>query len=143
LLIVRIRQIEWKGIYFIIKITFLNQSREVLFKAFIQILIFFAYFEYFWTKKLKLRCDSRFQRALLHAVAFAKKLPKEITLIWANQRNNFENATACSKRTLKTTVATQLKKMKSHCWIWELWWARHLIDKAEINSSCFSCCYCC
>jgi len=28
--------------------------------------------------------------------------------LWANQRNYFENATACSKRTLKTTVATQL-----------------------------------
>jgi len=34
---------------------------------------------------------------------------KEITLVWANQGNYFENATACSKRTLKTTVATQLK----------------------------------
>jgi len=34
---------------------------------------------------------------------------KVITLVWANQRNYFENATACSKRTLKTTVTTQLK----------------------------------
>jgi len=30
------------------------------------------------------------------------------TLIGSNQGNFFENATACSKRTLKTTVATQL-----------------------------------
>jgi len=29
-------------------------------------------------------------------------------LIGSNQGNFFENATACSKRTLKTTVATQL-----------------------------------
>ncbi len=33
---------------------------------------------------------------------------KEITLVVSNQGNYFENATACSKRTLKTTVATQL-----------------------------------
>jgi len=31
-----------------------------------------------------------------------------ITSVWANQGNYFENATACSKPTLKTTVATQL-----------------------------------
>jgi len=30
--------------------------------------------------------------------------------IVSNQDNYFENATACSKRTLKTTVATQLKQ---------------------------------
>jgi hypothetical protein len=30
-------------------------------------------------------------------------------LIGSNQGNFFENAIACSKRTLKTTVATQLK----------------------------------
>jgi hypothetical protein len=30
-------------------------------------------------------------------------------LIGSNQGNYFENATACSKRTLETTVATQLK----------------------------------
>jgi hypothetical protein len=29
-------------------------------------------------------------------------------LIVSNQGNYFENATACSKRTLKTTVATEL-----------------------------------
>ncbi len=33
---------------------------------------------------------------------------KEIALVGSNQGNYFENATACSKRTLKTTVATQL-----------------------------------
>jgi len=33
---------------------------------------------------------------------------KEITLVGLNQGNYFENATACSKRTLKTTVTTQL-----------------------------------
>jgi len=30
-------------------------------------------------------------------------------LVGSNQRNYFENANACSKRMLKTTVATQLK----------------------------------
>jgi hypothetical protein len=30
-------------------------------------------------------------------------------LVGSNQRNYFENTNACSKRTLKTTVATQLK----------------------------------
>jgi len=34
---------------------------------------------------------------------------KVITLIGSNQGNFFENGTAFSKRTLKTTVATQLK----------------------------------
>ncbi len=34
---------------------------------------------------------------------------KVITLVWANQGNYFENANACSKCTMKTTVATQLK----------------------------------
>jgi len=33
---------------------------------------------------------------------------KEITLVDSNQGNYIENATACSKRTLKTRVATQL-----------------------------------
>jgi len=32
---------------------------------------------------------------------------KEFTLVGSNQGNYFENETACSKRTLKTTVATQ------------------------------------
>jgi len=42
---------------------------------------------------------------LLHAFAFYKV----IALVGANQGNYFENATACSKRTLKTTVTTQLQ----------------------------------
>jgi len=45
---------------------------------------------------------------LLHAVAIFKV----ITLIGSNQGNYFENATACSNRTLKTTVATELKEQK-------------------------------
>ncbi len=54
---------------------------------------------------LKLSCDSRFQCAFtLWCCTF-----KVITLGWANQVNYFINANACSKRTLKKTVATQLK----------------------------------
>jgi len=34
---------------------------------------------------------------------------KVITLVWANQRNFFENATTCSKRMRKTLNAMQLK----------------------------------
>jgi len=48
---------------------------------------------------------SRFQRAFTACVCVFK----EITLVDSNQGNYFENATACSKRTLKMTVATQLK----------------------------------
>jgi len=55
---------------------------------------------------LKLRCDERFT----HAFTACGRVFKVITLVWANQGNFFENATACSKRTLKTTVATQLKR---------------------------------
>jgi len=36
---------------------------------------------------------------------------KEIMLAGSNPGNYFENATACSKRTLKTTVATQLYQL--------------------------------
>ncbi len=54
---------------------------------------------------LKLLCNSRFQRAFTACSCIFKV----ITLIGSNQGNYFENATACSKRTLKTTVATQLK----------------------------------
>jgi len=54
---------------------------------------------------LKLRCDSRFQRAFTACSCVFKV----ITLIWVNQRNFFENTTACSKRMRKTLVATQLK----------------------------------
>jgi hypothetical protein len=52
----------------------------------------------------KLRCDTRFQRAFTACSCVFEV----ITLISASQRNYFENATACSKRTLKMPVATQL-----------------------------------
>jgi hypothetical protein len=52
----------------------------------------------------KLRCDERFT----HAFTACGCVFKEITLVGSNQGNYFENATACSKRSLKTTVATQL-----------------------------------
>jgi len=58
---------------------------------------------YNW-EELKLRCDSRFQRAFT-ACSCVFKL---ITLIGSNQGNYFENATTCSKRMRKTLVATQL-----------------------------------
>ncbi len=54
---------------------------------------------------LKLRCDERFT----HAFTACSCVFKEITLVGSNQGNYFENENACSKRTLKTTVATQLK----------------------------------
>ncbi len=53
---------------------------------------------------LKLRCDERFT----HAFTAFDCVFKEITLVSSNQGNYFENATECSKRTLKTTAATQL-----------------------------------
>jgi len=63
----------------------------------------------FWCRtnmgsSIKLRCDERF----MHAVTACGCVFKEITLVDSNQGNYFENATACSKRTLKSTVATQL-----------------------------------
>jgi hypothetical protein len=54
---------------------------------------------------LNLRCDERFT----HAFTACGCVFKEITLVGSKQVNYFENATACSKRMLKTTVATQLK----------------------------------
>jgi hypothetical protein len=57
---------------------------------------------------LKLCCDERFT----HAFTAYGCVFKEITLVGSNQRNYFENPTACSKHTLKTTVATQLKFRK-------------------------------
>jgi len=54
--------------------------------------------------RIKLRCDDRFT----HAITACGCVFKEITLVGLNQGNFFENATACSKRKLKTTVATQL-----------------------------------
>jgi len=55
-------------------------------------------------QSLKLSCHSRFQRAFTSCSCVFKV----IALVWANQRNFFENATACSKRIRKTLVATQL-----------------------------------
>jgi len=52
----------------------------------------------------KLRCDMHFQCAFTACGCVFKV----ITLVWANQSNYFENETACSKRTLKTCVSTQL-----------------------------------
>ncbi len=49
---------------------------------------------------LKLRCDERFTHAFTACSCVLK--------VGSNQGNDFENATVCSKRTLKTTVATQL-----------------------------------
>ncbi len=54
---------------------------------------------------IKLRCDTRFQ----HAFTACSCVFKVITLVWANQRNFFKNATTCSKRMRKTLVATQLQ----------------------------------
>ncbi len=51
---------------------------------------------------VKLRCDERFT----HAFTACSCVFKEITLVGSNQGNYFENENACSKRTLKTTVAT-------------------------------------
>jgi len=55
----------------------------------------------------KLRCDEHF----MHAFTACACVFKEITLVDSNQCNYFENVTECSKRTLKTTVATQLKEL--------------------------------
>jgi len=55
---------------------------------------------------LKLSCDNRFQ----HAFTACSCVFKVITLVWANQRNFFENAFTCSKRMRKTLVETQLKE---------------------------------
>ncbi len=59
---------------------------------------------------LKMRCDERFT----HAFSACGCVFKEITLVCSKQGNYFENATAFSKRMLKTTVATQLKCQKSY-----------------------------
>ncbi len=59
---------------------------------------------------VKLRCDERFTHVFTACVCGFKV----IALVWANQGNYFENATACSKRTMKTTVATQLKAVLQH-----------------------------
>jgi hypothetical protein len=51
----------------------------------------------------------RFDERFTHAFTACGCVVKEITLVDSNQGNYFENATACSKRTLKTTVTTQLE----------------------------------
>jgi len=53
---------------------------------------------------IKLPCDERFT----HAFTACGSVFKVITLVGSNQGNYFENATECSKRMRKTTVATQL-----------------------------------
>ncbi len=68
------------------------------------------YLVYKYTVKIKksyigLRCEERF----MHAFTACGSVFKVITLVGSNQGNYFENATTCSKRTLKTTVATQLR----------------------------------
>jgi len=68
------------------------------------ILIFICNSDFKWSLQLKLRCDERFT----HAFTACGCIFKEITLVDSNQGNYFENATACSKRMLKTLVATQL-----------------------------------
>jgi len=50
-----------------------------------------------WKCTLKLSCDSRFQCAF----AACSCVFKEITLLWPNQSNFFENKTTCSKRMRK------------------------------------------
>jgi len=97
----------------------------------------FRWKDYVWNKKfnkkihLKLRCDTRFQRAFTACVCVFKV----ITLVWANQRNYFENATVCSICTLKTRVATQLyvAQRVQECFEFKLLvtFLRHLGKKAE------------
>jgi hypothetical protein len=50
---------------------------------------------------------------LQHAFTARGCIFKEITLVGSNQRNYLENATSCSKRSMKTRVATQLNIQKS------------------------------
>ncbi len=80
-----------------------------------------SHFSDYYVSPLKLRCDSRFQ----HAFTACNCVFKVMTLVGSNQGNYFENATACSKRMLKTTVATQLKclyqKKWHHSWLLRFW----------------------
>ncbi len=62
---------------------------------------------------IKLRCDERFT----HAFTVCGCVFKEITLVGSNQGNYFENATVCSKGTLKTIVATWLYYLNASLWI--------------------------
>jgi len=54
--------------------------------------------------RFELSCDSHFQHGFTACVCILKVN----TLVWANQDSYFETANACSKRMLKTIVATQL-----------------------------------
>ena len=74
--------------------------------AFLVEIVFVRNLQYFilQNETLKLRCDSRFQRAFTACSCVFKV----ITLIGSNQGNYFENPTTCSKRMRKTLVATQL-----------------------------------
>jgi len=84
---------------------------------------------------LKLRCDERFT----HAFTACGCVFKEITLVGSSQGNYFKNATACSKRTLKTTVTTQLYSL-SLCFVLLKWmkkkisidWPRVFYLKAKL-----------
>jgi len=58
----------------------------------------------FFLSGLKLSCHTYFQHTSTACICVFK----EITFVGSNHRNYFENANACSKRTLRTTVATQL-----------------------------------
>jgi len=73
-------------------------SEEVLFLA-------FSHLPLAKVCEVKLCCDDRFT----HAFTACSCVFKVITLVGSNRGNYFENATACSKRTLKTTVIIQLK----------------------------------
>jgi hypothetical protein len=57
----------------------------------------------------KLRCETCFQPAFTACSCVFNVF----TLVWANQGNFFDNATACSKCTLKMGVAMQLNTLES------------------------------
>jgi hypothetical protein len=77
--------------------------------------------------QLKLRCDERFT----HAFTACGSVFKVITLVGLNQGTYFENATTCSKRMRKTTVATQLKfSQKKHEFI-----SRFQIKKKKLKNA--------
>jgi len=65
----------------------------------------------------------------MHTVAFSKLLP------WFEPRYYFENATSCSKRTLKTTVATQLKWHCAYSICPNLWNGRSNVGAYLKNSN--------
>jgi len=62
---------------------------------------------------VKLRCDERFT----HVFTACGCVFKEIMLVGSNRGNYFENVAACSKRTLKTRVATQPKNSRSNSYM--------------------------